>query len=158
MILNDDFVIFDIASSDLKTERMFSYDIQNKKIVKYLGFMGSGIYDKISKRIALYGTIWGLAGIYSLDALPVIDNSKLPNSVQDVKYQNHNMIITTSISEKCDISITDYNGNVLTNQKEVFLHLGINTIKINSPLPNGVYFCVIKTQNANDSYKIMVNN
>jgi hypothetical protein len=156
LTLTDDYLIFYISSNDLKVRKMFSFDIQKKNILKYLSFIGTGLYNRTSQKIALYG-ILGITGIYSLEALPVQDNSQL-NQMENVQYKDSNLIINANLPERVDITITDYNGNLLHTQNDVFLQKGSNSIKINLPLANGIYFCVIKSIGGSNSFKFIVSN
>jgi hypothetical protein len=155
MSVSDDYLIFFVYSQTGTQMKMLFYNIQDRNITKYLGFLGSGVYDKSSQKIALYG-ILGISGIYNLSSLPVIENDIASELQNKVIYQNNNLVINSLISEKVDINITDYQGDLLQSQKDVFLHNGSNTIKLNNPLGNGVYFCVIKSSTGNNSFKFMV--
>jgi len=157
MTVTDDYMIIYVTSDDYKIRKMIFFSIPNKTIVKYLGFTGDGVFDKTSQQIALYGTITGLTGVYSLESLPVKENRSLIDSKDTINYQDSRLIINTTTVGNVEINITDYNGNLLQSQKDVFLHNGSNTIKLKTSLGNGVYFCIIKSSMGNNSFKFMVN-
>jgi hypothetical protein len=152
--IEDDYLVFSISNDYLKRNRMAFYDIPNRIITKYLGFIGNGVYDKYCKKIGLYATILGLTGVFDLYTLPVKDISKIISP--ELVYSNNQL---TYYSEKAFIGepqIYDTTGKlILTLGTQPFV-IGKNVININIPLNVGFYLLTIKDGTNQISYKFIV--
>jgi hypothetical protein len=131
------------------------YNISSKSITKRIKFEHSVSIDYKNNDIIILDAL-GRIGLLDLDALPV-ENDLPSKTIQSIQYKDSSLLLNSTSNDKVEISLRDYNGGLLFSQKEAYLRSGINTIKLNIPLPNGVYFCVIKTTSETNSYKFIVS-
>jgi hypothetical protein len=150
----DDNMIFYLSNENLSRDRMAFYNIQEKRVTKYLGFLGGGVYDKTSRKIALLGTINGLIGLYDLYSLPVKDlTQEFP---LNINYSNNQLEYTSDKAFVGESTIYDTTGKMILRLGTQPFLAGKNIIRINQPLPLGVYILTIKDNTSQSSYKFIV--
>ncbi|MEI6091669.1 MAG: T9SS type A sorting domain-containing protein [bacterium] len=152
--IEDDYLLFCLYNNNISKYRMAFYNIQNRNVSKYLGFLGSGVYDETSQKIGLYGTILGLTGIFDLYALPVKDISQIISP--DLVYSNNQLEYRSDIAFIGESQIFDTTGKLIANLGLQPFIIGKNIIRINQPLMKGVYILTIKNGTEQSSYKFIV--
>jgi hypothetical protein len=149
----DDNMIFYLRNNS-NFDRMAFYNIQEKRVTKYLGFLGGGVYDKTSEKIALLADLRGLTGIYNLDALPVKDE---PNqTISGVIYSNNQLEYYSNRVNFGECLIYDTTGKLIANLGKQSFAIGRNVIRVNRALPVGVYLLTIKNDSEQSTYKFVV--
>jgi len=152
-IMDENLIFY--LSNNSSSDRMAFYNIQEKKVTKYLGFLGGGTYDKTSNKIALIGTILGLTGIYDLYALPVKDLSQIISP--DVVFSNNQLEYYTDKAFVGQSFIYDATGKLIVNLGSLVFISGKNIIRVHQTLPIGVYILTIKNGTEQISKKFIVD-
>jgi len=157
--IHDDYLICPFEIWSVPEQQYFYYadfySISEKSIKKRILFTKVDGIDYFENNIII-GNAFGIIGLLKFDALPV-ENDLRTKTIQNIQYKDNNLIINTTITDKVEIDLSDYNGGLLFSQKDVYLRSGVNTIKLNHPLANGVYFCLIKSTTESNSFKFMVS-
>lgn len=89
-------------------------------------------------------------------ALPVNDDKSI-NFQEQAEFINGLLTFNSETTEKSDINIIDYQGNLIYTKKDLHLQAGKNSISIDFPLTNGIYFAIVKTIHGDYSYKFIVS-
>jgi hypothetical protein len=134
--------------------RMILYGIKNKEIKAICDFYSHQNID-IYENIIAISYSQGLTGI--IDVKPISVNEPKEIETNMVTYRDSNLVINSTVNERVDLEVVDYNGNMLFKKKDLILHSGLNNVKTNLPLVNGIYFCTLKTNTNSNSYKFIVS-
>lgn len=147
----DDYALFNITTT--QGRKIACLNIAEKKVYKYLGFIGTAIYDRETKKLAVVNSK-GVIALFDDEMTPVQETPKLTKNT--IYYKEGTLVYETSESGKMDIVIVDYLGNTIWSQSEVYMNSGENRLPITTRLSNGVYFCIVKSLSGTQTYKFMV--
>jgi len=157
--INDDYLISNVKAWSVSNHNYLFYsdffDIGEKSTKKRLLLdWASEIVVRDNAIAILFSS--GKIALLNLEALQVEQNNIKPIE-KSAEFQNGVLTINSEIAEKADINIIDYKGNIIYSIKGIFLTTGKNSVAIDFPLSNGIYFAIVKTLQGDYSYKFIVS-
>jgi len=157
---NDDYLIAVISEKYLSEPNISTiynglYEINGKSLLKRINFdewRNICYNDKDIVICNYYGTVI-LLNIFDLS----VNDDKSIITQNEAGFINGILTFNSASVDKADINIIDYHGNTVFAIKDKYLQSGRNSIAIDFPLANGVYFAIVKTAHGNFSYKFIIN-
>ncbi|MEI6089243.1 MAG: T9SS type A sorting domain-containing protein [bacterium] len=148
----DDYLIINVRLSSQNI--LVCYNIAEKKIYKYLGFVGTGIYDRETNRLALVNKN-GVVAIFDDEITPIKEIPKPPSL--EIKYSNNQLEFYSDKSFAGLTQIFNLAGKLVLNLGSQEFINGKNIIPVEQSLSVGVYFFSIENGTEHVSGKFIVD-
>lgn len=130
------------------------YNIEEKKVYKYLGFNGIGTYCKETQKLALVNSK-GVVAIFDDEITSVKESDKSSNP--DITYSNNQLEVNSDNCFIGEAQIYDMEGKLVSVIGTKQFIIGKNIIQVEQILPSGIYILSITTDKEQISKKFIVD-
>lgn len=150
--VDDNTFLIGVGDNTIEHNYYFSWDILEKRVKNYVNFNYNQSIDVNDTIILVYG-YYGVIGYLNKNIVPVKDN-EIENIY--LSYRNNQLEYYSDKSFLGQLIIYDTTGKMIANLGSQPFVIGKNTIRINQPLPIGIYILTIKNGTEQNSYKFIV--
>ncbi|MEI6091169.1 MAG: T9SS type A sorting domain-containing protein [bacterium] len=145
-------ILFQIGSEMDENIYYFSWNISENRLKNYVKLIYNQSID-VKNDLVLFCNSFGVIGYINKDIVPVINN--IQKEVL-LTYIDHRLEYLSDISFKGESIIYDLTGKTIMNLGIQQFVIGKNIIRINQPLPRGIYILTINDKTNQLSYKFIV--